>query len=70
VKVFVIIVACIQSLVIPLEKTCIIEPMNDQTFESVDQCLVFVDYFKKNVETGSPDLYVTGFCTTKEFNSI
>jgi len=69
-KVFVVLIACLQSTFTPLDKTCIIEPMNDQTFESVDQCLVFVDYFKKNVETGSPDLYVTGFCTTKEFNSI
>jgi len=70
VKVYLIIIACIQGLAIPLEKSCIIEPMKDQVFKSVSECLIFVDYFKANVEAGSPDLYVTGFCTTKEFNSI
>ena len=69
-KVYVIIIACLQSLAIPLEKSCIIEPMSDQTFESVSQCLDFVDYFKAKAEAGSRDLYITGFCTTKEFNSI
>jgi len=44
--------------------------MKDQIFKSVNECLMFVDYFKANVEAGSPDLYVTGFCTTKEFNSV
>ena len=67
-KVFLVIIACIQSTVIPLEKSCVLVP-TPEAFENVAQCLNYVDYFKKNVESASPDMYITGFCTTKEVNS-
>lgn len=67
-KVFLIIIACIQSTVMPLDKSCVLVP-TPESFETVAQCLNYVDYFKKNVESASPDMYITGFCTTKEITS-
>lgn len=67
-KVFLIIVACLQSTVTPLEKSCTIQPLS-QPFQSVSDCVVYVEYFKSQVESADPDMYITGFCTTKLVDS-
>jgi len=67
-KVFLILIACLQSTVTPLEKSCTLQPLN-QPFESVSDCLGYVQYFKSQVESADPDMYITGFCTTKLVDS-
>ena len=67
-KVFLIIVACLQSTVSPLEKTCTLQPL-DQPFESVSDCIGYAQYFKSQVESAGPDMFITGFCTTKLVDS-
>ena len=52
----------------PLEDTCGTFPLYDRTFENVNECLGYIDYFSKNVKSANTDLYVTGFCTTKDIN--
>jgi len=64
-KIFLIIIACIQNATTPLDKSCIIIPMKE-TFETVPQCLSFVDYFRYEVQSADPSTYITGFCTSKE----
>jgi len=68
-KVFLIMIACLQSTITPLDKTCALIPMTE-TFETVPECLGFIEYFRQNVQSADPDFYVTGFCTTKEITSI
>lgn len=68
-KIMLVIIACLQSTVTPLEKSCVLIPMKE-TFETVPQCLSYVDYFRYQVQSTDPDMFVTGFCTTKETTSI
>ena len=67
-KVFLILIACLQSTVSPLEKTCNLQPL-DQPFESVSNCIGYVEYFMSQVESSDPDMFITGFCTTKLVDS-
>jgi len=67
-KVFLILIACLQSTVTPLEKTCTLQPLN-QSFESVSDCISYAQYFKSQVESADPNMYITGFCTTKLVDS-
>jgi len=63
-KIYLIMIACVQSLYSPLEETCITEPLPEK-FDTVPQCIAYVDNFKYTVRNET-NLYVTGFCTTKE----
>jgi hypothetical protein len=62
-KVYLILIACVQSLYSPLEEVCIAEPLS-QPFDTVPQCLAYVDNFKYTLRE-EKDLFITGFCTTK-----
>ena len=62
-KVYLILIACVQSLYSPLEEVCIAEPLY-QPFDTVPQCVAYVDNFKYTLRE-EKDLYITGFCTTK-----
>jgi len=63
-KVYLIMIACVQSLYSPLEEVCITEPLTE-SFDTVPQCLAYVDNFKYTL-ANEKDLFVTGFCTTKD----
>lgn len=62
-NVYVILIACVQALHTPLHETCITEPLS-QKFKSVPECIAYVDNFKYTLRD-EPDLYISGFCTTK-----
>jgi hypothetical protein len=65
-KVYLILIACLQSIYTPLEEVCIAEPLTQQ-FDTVPQCLAYVDNFKYTLKE-EKDLFITGFCTTKDYN--
>jgi hypothetical protein len=67
-KVFLVIIACLQSTVTPLQDSCVLIPMKEN-FETIPQCFRFVDYFKYQVKSTDPDMFITGFCTSKETTS-
>lgn len=62
-KIYLILIACVQALNTPLKDTCIAEPLYEP-FENIQSCLAYVDNFKYTLRTNT-DLYITGFCTTK-----
>ncbi len=61
-KVFLIIIVCLQDSFLDLNKTCINVPMKEQ-FQSVPECMYFVEGFKQR--NYNPEIFMTGFCTTK-----
>ena len=65
-KVYVILIACVQSLYSPLKEVCIAEPLTQQ-FDTVPQCLAYVDNFKYTLRE-EKDLFLTGFCSTKNYD--
>jgi hypothetical protein len=66
-KIFAILIGCVQSLTIPLTETCEIFPVYNP-FVSIPECLRYVNEFSLTVKQANTDLYVTGFCTTKDVN--
>jgi hypothetical protein len=68
-KVFVVLIACLQSTFTPLDKTCTTMPMSE-VFDNVSQCLLYVDYIKRDIESADPNMHITGFCTTKNLENI
>jgi hypothetical protein len=62
-KVYLILIACVQSLYSPLEEVCVAEPLTEH-FNTVPQCIAYVDNFKYSLNE-EKDLFITGFCTTK-----
>jgi hypothetical protein len=66
-NVYAIIIACVQATSTPLEKTCETIPLYNP-FNNVSECLLYVDEFSSTVSLSNTDLYVTGFCTTKDIN--
>ena len=67
-SIYAILIACVQSLTLTLEDTCETIPVYEVTFKSVPECLKYIDYFSNTVKSANTDLYVTGFCTTKDIN--
>jgi len=67
-NIYAIILACIQAVSLPLDKTCEAIPVYEVSFKSVPECLDYIDYFSKTFASANTDLYVTGFCTTKDIN--
>ena len=65
-NVYVLIIACIQSVSLALKDSCKTIPLYEP-FESVSSCLGYVEYFKTQQELADPSLYITGFCTTKNY---
>lgn len=68
-KFYLIIVFCVQSLTSPLENTCTVEPLYQETFSTIPECLAYVDNFRYSIKNNK-DLFVTGFCTQKQLNAI
>jgi hypothetical protein len=61
-KILLIMIVCIQDVSLALKDSCMIVPM-EQRFNSVNECLYFVDgYKKRNVD---PNVFFSGFCTSK-----
>lgn len=67
-KVFLIMFFCIQNPDIPLEDTCLKEIKSNQ-FDTVEKCLAEIKTIRISV-SHLPDLYTTGFCTTKTIQTI
>ena len=67
-NIYAILIACVQAVSLSLEDTCDTFPLYDRTFKDVNECLEYIDYFSKTVKSSNTDLYVTGFCTTKDIN--
>jgi len=68
VKIYLVILFCVQSLTSPLEESCVAEPLYEH-FNSIPDCLAYVDNFRYSLRNNE-DLYVTGFCTQKNLNAI
>ena len=62
-KVFLIMIVCLQDAMLPLKDTCLPIP-TEERFQTVSECLYFVDDFKRR--NYNPNIYMTGFCTTKD----
>ena len=62
-KIFLVLIMCLQNPTLPLDKTCVALPTQD-TFQTIDDCLFFVDDVKRQLYR--PDVYITGFCTAKD----
>lgn len=62
-KVFLIMIYCVQNAAISLEDTCIKE-IHPEEYNTVQECVVAVNTLKSKV-AHMPDLYTSGFCTTK-----
>lgn len=55
-------IVCIQDVSLALKDSCIVVP-TEQSFNSVNECIDFVDgYKKRNVD---PNVFLSGFCTSK-----
>lgn len=67
-KVFLIMFFCIQNPDIPLEDTCLKEIKSNQ-FDTVEKCLKEIEAIRVTV-SHLPDVYTTGFCTSKTIQSI
>jgi hypothetical protein len=61
-KIFLVLIMCLQNPTLPLDKTCVALP-TQETFQTIDDCLFFVEDVKRQVYRS--DVYVTGFCTAK-----
>jgi hypothetical protein len=62
-KVFLIMIVCLQDPFLELGKSCITVPMKEQ-FQSVPECIYFVEGFKQR--NYNSEIFMTGFCTTKQ----
>ena len=62
-KVFLILWICIQDPSLALYNSCLQQPV-DRFYPSVSTCLEDLKVIAKDLQT-VPDVYVTGFCTTK-----
>tara|TARA_R100000234_G_C4996511_1_gene178231 strand:+ start:741 stop:953 length:213 start_codon:yes stop_codon:yes gene_type:complete len=67
-NIYAILIACVQAVSSPLEDTCGDFPLYDRTFETIPECIAYIDNFARTVSSANTDLYVTGFCTTKDIN--
>ena len=67
-KVFLIMFFCIQNPDIPLKDTCLKEVRSNQ-FDTVEKCLEEIKTIRISV-SHLPDVYTTGFCTSKTIQSI
>ena len=67
-KIYLIILFCVQSLNSPLDKSCVLEPIYEP-FETVPDCLAYVDNFRYSLRNNK-DLYISGFCTQKDYDTI
>jgi len=67
-SVYAILIACVQSVSLALEDTCETIPVYELTFRSTSECLGYIDKFSNTIRSANTDLYVTGFCTTKDIN--
>tara|TARA_S200002703_G_scaffold67990_1_gene59127 strand:+ start:46 stop:252 length:207 start_codon:yes stop_codon:yes gene_type:complete len=66
-KVFLIFWLCIQSPGISLEDTCVTK-VQHQGYENLEQCKQSAVKLAEYVMV-TPDVYLTTFCTTKEYQS-
>jgi len=66
-KIFLIMVFCLQNTEISLEDTCIKEITKHQ-FNTIEECKQEVTRIRDSV-SHLPDLYSTGFCTSKTIQS-
>jgi len=66
-KVLLIMFFCIQDPLLELQNTCLMEYTNKQ-FNSVNECVNEVNKIKSEFEY-LPDLYITGFCTSKSIQN-
>lgn len=62
-KVFLILLACIQDPSLSLQDTCIQQPLT-KSYDTIDSCLYDLNIKAKEIQK-IPDVYVSGFCTTK-----
>tara|TARA_B100001063_G_C16752234_1_gene550936 strand:+ start:593 stop:790 length:198 start_codon:yes stop_codon:yes gene_type:complete len=62
-KIFLVLIMCLQNPTLPLNKTCVALP-TQETFQTVNDCLFFLDDVKRQLYR--PDVYITGFCTAKD----
>tara|TARA_R100000426_G_scaffold81820_1_gene59902 strand:- start:1257 stop:1463 length:207 start_codon:yes stop_codon:yes gene_type:complete len=67
-KVYLILWVCVQSLTSPLEETCVQDVLS-QEFTNVQSCLRNLDALGAKM-TSVPDVHITGFCTTKQYEPV
>ncbi len=67
-KVYLILWVCVQSLTSPLNETCVQDVLL-QEFTNVQSCLRNLDALGVKMSS-VPDVHVTGFCTTKQYEPV
>mgnify|MGYP003327159067 FL=1 len=67
-KVYLILWVCVQSLTSPLEETCVQDVLLEQ-FNDVNSCLRNLDALGYKMNS-LPDVHITGFCTTKQYEPV
>lgn len=67
-KVYLILWVCVQSLTSPLEETCVQDVLLEQ-FNDVNSCLRNLDALGYKMSS-LPDVHITGFCTTKQYEPV
>lgn len=66
-KIFLLMIVCLQDPLLPLKDSCITVPMEEQ-FETVNECM----YFSRELKAMNrdPNIYMSAFCTTKAVETI
>lgn len=66
-KIFLLMIVCLQDPFIPLKDSCITVPMEEQ-FDTVEECLIFSQGVRNM--NRDPRIYMNAFCTTKSTETI
>jgi len=66
-KVFLIVFFCIQQTDLELDKTCVTE-IQEESYNNISGCMLGLTDIQYKVRE-IPNLYTTGFCTTKDVES-
>ncbi len=66
-NVFLIIVFCLQQQDLALDNTCITE-IHKNSYSTMEECIISLRQVNK-ASSEIPNLYTTGFCTTKDIQN-
>jgi len=66
-KFILILFVCINDPLIPIDSTCIMQPL-DMTFDSMEECRLGAQYIYKDIN--DPNVHMTSFCAQKNLTTI
>ena len=65
-KFILILFVCINDPYLPIENTCILQPIKD-TFDSMNECRLSAEYIYRDIV--EPGIYMTSFCAQKNLTT-